>query len=205
AVRPFGATPINGLLNDARTFFRDDDDKDYTTGASSCDTNTGVGCFGPAKDVLVAQNCRKNFAILLTDGEPNLDLRPFCEGTSGGLDGICPYKDKSFEIVTDLANPTNGPPIKTYVIGFAVSNVSTGLPTPADCSQISSKGTGTRGDTFDPKGVCDPATMKPELAACCTLAKIAFYGKTTNAFFATTASELRAAMSAILRDISQTV
>jgi len=26
AVRPFGATPINGLLNDARTFFRDDGD-----------------------------------------------------------------------------------------------------------------------------------------------------------------------------------
>src|SRR5262249_9713268 len=130
-----------------------------------------------------------------------LDLRPFCEGTSGGFDGVCPYKDKSFEIVADLANQT-GDPIKTYVIGFAVSTVSTGLPTPVDCSKISTSG-GT-GDTFHPKGVCDPATMKPELAPCCTLAKIAFYGKTTNAYFATNAAELRKAMSAILRSIGQT-
>jgi type IV pilus assembly protein PilY1 len=203
AIRPFGATPINGLLNDARTFFREDQDDDYTTGGT-CDRTTGIGCFGPSHDVLNTQGCRNDYIILLTDGEPNLDLRPFCEGTSGGFDGICPYTDKSFEIVRDLANPTSGTPIKTYVIGFAVSNVSTGLPTPVDCSAISSKGSGTSGDTFDPKGVCDPATMKPELAACCTLAKIAFYGKTTNAYFATTASDLRAAMSAILRDIART-
>jgi type IV pilus assembly protein PilY1 len=205
SIRPFGATPINGLLNDARTFYRDDDDDDYTTAGSTCDQTTGIGCFGPKFDILNKNNCRKNYIILLTDGEPNLDLRPFCEGTSGGFDGICPYKDKSFEIVADLANsPTN--PIKTYVIGFAVSNVtSSGLPTPVDCSKISSPGNGsTTTGTFDPQGLCDPATMKPELSACCTLAKIAFYGGTTNAFFATTASELRAAMSSILRGIGQT-
>ena len=202
AVRPFGATPIDGLLSDARSFLRDDGDDDYTT-SKTCNSSTGEGCFGPKNDVLTKLGCRKSYVVLLTDGEPNLDLRPFCEGTSAGLDGRCPYKDKAFEIVSDLANPPSGTPIRTYVIGFAVSTVTTGQPTPVDCSQISSKGSGTSGDTFDPKGLCDPATMKPELAACCTLAKIAFFGKTTNAFFATTASQLRSAMSAILQDISR--
>jgi type IV pilus assembly protein PilY1 len=205
AVRPFGATPINGLLSDARDFFRSDPDDDYTT-SSTCDNTTGAGCFGPRNDIFAAQGCRKNFMILLTDGEPNLDLRPYCEGTSGGLAGACPYTDKSFEIVSDLANPASGKPaIKTYVVGFAVSSVDTGNPTPVDCSQISTKGTNGAGDTFDPAHLCDPATMKPSLSACCTLAKIAFYGGTTNPFFATNSTQLRSAIADILRSIGQTV
>jgi len=204
AVRPFGATPINGLLSDARDFFRADGDADYVNG-QTCDTRTGIGCFGPKHDAFVAEGCRKNFIILLTDGEPNLDLRPYCEGTSNGLDGVCPYKDKSFEIVKDLAHPTDGRnPIKTYVIGFAVSSVDTGQPLPIDCTQISSKGANGAGDTFDPKNLCGPS-MDPRLSACCTLAKVAFYGESTNAYFATNATELRTAMAAILRSIDAKV
>jgi len=200
SVRPFGATPINGLLNDARDFFRSDVDDDYVSG-TSCDTKTGVGCFGPSKDGFVAQGCRKNYMILLTDGEPNLDLRPSCEGTTGGIAGVCPYTDRSFEIVKDLAEPTSGKvPIKTYVIGFAVSTVDAGQPSPVDCSKISTKGTGGAGDTFDPKGLCG-ASMDPKLSTCCTLAKIAFYGGSTNAYFVSNATELRAAMASILRGI----
>jgi len=200
SVRPFGATPINGLLNDARDFFRSDVDDDYVNG-TTCDTKTGVGCFGPAKDGFVAQGCRKSYIILLTDGEPNLDLRPTCEGTIGGIAGVCPYVDKSFEIVKDLAQPTSGKePIKTYVIGFAVSTVDAGQPSPVDCSKISTKGTGGAGDTFDPQSLCG-ATMDPKLATCCTLAKIAYYGGSTNAFFVSNATELRAAMASILRGI----
>jgi type IV pilus assembly protein PilY1 len=200
AVRPFGATPINGLLNDARDFFRSDLDDDYVSG-TSCDIKTGVGCFGPSKDGFVAQGCRKNHIILLTDGEPNLDLRPTCEGTTAGIAGVCPYTDKSFEIVRDLAQPAGGKvPIQTYVIGFAVSNVDAGQPSPVDCSKISTKGTGGAGDTFDPQGLCG-ASMAPKLATCCTLAKIAFYGGSTNAHFVSNATELRAAMASILRGI----
>src|SRR5262249_7785865 len=157
SVRPFGATPINGLLADARDFYRNDPDDDYTTGAT-CDNATGIGCFGPRNDTFAKQGGRKNFMILLTDGEPNLDLRPYCEGTSGGLSGVCPYTDKSFEIVNDLANPSGGAPaVKTYVVGFAVSTVDTGQPQPVDCTNISSKGTNGAGDTFDVGHVCDPA------------------------------------------------
>jgi type IV pilus assembly protein PilY1 len=200
SVRPFGATPINGLLSDARNFFRSDVDNDYVSGAT-CDTKTGVGCFGPSKDGYVAQGCRKNYIILLTDGEPNLDLRPTCEGTTAGISGVCPYPDKSFEIVKDLAEPGGGQtPIQTYVIGFAVSTVDAGQPSPVDCSKISTKGTGGSGDSFDPKGLCG-ASMDPKLATCCTLAKIAFYGGSTNAFFVSNATELRAAMASILRGI----
>jgi type IV pilus assembly protein PilY1 len=198
AVRPFGATPINGLLSDARDFLRSDDDDDYISN-KTCDHATGIGCFGPRRDALVSEGCRKNFLILLTDGEPNLDLRPFCEGTSGGYDGMCPYADKSFEIVRDLATPGMGQ-VKTFVIGFAVSLVDTGTPNPVDCGQISQKGALGAGDTFDPQNICG-ANMNPKLSACCNLAKIAFYGGTTNAYFATNATELRTAMAAILRSI----
>ena len=204
SVRPFGATPINGLLSDARDFFRSDVDNDYVSG-TTCNTTTGAGCFGPSKDGYVAQGCRKNYIILLTDGEPNLDLRPTCEGTSSGIAGVCPYTDKSFEIVKDLAEPTGGQtPIKTYVIGFSVSTVDAGQPSPVDCSKISTKGTGGSGDTFDPKGLCG-ASMDPKLSTCCTLAKVAFYGGSTNAYFVSNATELRAAMASILRGIDAKV
>jgi type IV pilus assembly protein PilY1 len=199
SMRPFGATPIDGLLNDARDFFRNDVDDDTANGAT-CDTTSGVGCFGPAKDGFVAQRCRTNAIVLLTDGEPNLNLRPSCEGASAGITGQCPYTDRAYEIAKDLFQPAGGlPSIRTYVIGFAVSNVDAGQPAPVDCSQISTKGTGGSADTFDPKGLCG-ASMDPKLATCCTLAKIAFYGGTTNAYFATTATELRAAMTQVLRE-----
>ena len=201
AIRPFGATPINGMLDDARTFFRTDSDGDYTTGAT-CNTSTGVGCFGPRNDVLVNQGCRKNYMILLTDGEPNLDLRPYCE-TSDPAGSPCPYRDKSHEIVSDLARPSSGANgIKTFVIGFAVSSVDTGAPQPVDCSQISSKGSNGQSDVFDPNNLCG-ASMNPKLSACCNLARIAYYGGSTNAYFASNASDLRSAMSAILREIGQ--
>jgi type IV pilus assembly protein PilY1 len=197
ALRPFGATPINGLLNDARDFFKNDGDKDYVTGAASCDNQTGIGCFGPKDDGLAKNGCRTNNIILLTDGEPNLDLRPYCEGTSGGYDGHCPYADTTDKIVQELATSTDPrKAIKTFVIGFAVSSVDTGQPQLVDCSKISSfdqdKGTGQ----FDPNDLCG-ASMDPKLSACCTLAKIAFYGGTGNAYFATNATELREAISDI--------
>jgi type IV pilus assembly protein PilY1 len=197
AVRPFGATPINGLLNDARDFFKNDADKDYVTGAASCDNQTGIGCFGPKYDGLVKNGCRTNNIILLTDGEPNLDLRPYCEGTSGGIKGDCPYANTTDEIVQELAtDPDPRKAIKTFVIGFAVSSVDTGQPQLVDCSKISSFNQDLGTGQFDPGDLCG-ATMDPKLSACCTLAKIAFYGGTGNAYFASNATELREAISDI--------
>ncbi len=200
SVRPFGATPINGLLADARDFFRSDADPDYVNGLA-CESSTGAGCFGPMNDGYVKGKCRKNYIILLTDGEPNLDLRPSCEGTISGIAGKCPYADKTFDIVKDLAEPAGGAaPIKTYVIGFAVSNVDAGQPTPVDCSKISTQDATSGSTTFDPKGLCGPS-MDPKLATCCNLAKVAFFGGSVNAFFVSDATQLRDAMATILRDI----
>jgi type IV pilus assembly protein PilY1 len=91
SVRPFGATPIDGLLNDARDFFRNDVDDDTASGLTC--TASGIGCFGPVKDGYATQGCRTNAIVLFTDGEPNLNLRPSCEGTSGGVAG--PIRDRS--------------------------------------------------------------------------------------------------------------
>ena len=55
ASRPYGATPILGMLSDAEHYFT-------------------VDATGPVSDPYRA--CREQYIILLTDGAPNLDLRP---------------------------------------------------------------------------------------------------------------------------------
>jgi type IV pilus assembly protein PilY1 len=104
--------------------------------------------------------------------------------------------------VSALANPASGKnPIKTFVIGFAVSTPTpTGSPIPVDCSKISQASSGSSAGVFDPGGLCAAADAK--LAACCTLAKIAYKGGTTNAHFATDANELRSALADILSQIA---
>ena len=73
ASRPYGATPIDGMMDDA---------KDYLT------VNTQFGPWSGAaatRDMYVQGGCRDQYIILLTDGAPNQNLRPSCQG--GG--GIC--------------------------------------------------------------------------------------------------------------------
>src|SRR5262249_22018974 len=61
ATRPYGATPIDGMMDDARDYFW------YHTG-------------GPKDDSYVSTaKCREQFIVLLTDGAPNLNLRPSCQ------------------------------------------------------------------------------------------------------------------------------
>lgn len=60
AMRPYGATPIAGLLDDVKYYYWGDP-------------------VGPQKtDVYVQGGCRENFVILVSDGAPNLDARPQC-------------------------------------------------------------------------------------------------------------------------------
>lgn len=199
AMRPYGATPINGMMADAHDFLLHDASADLTAGSPSCDTTTGSGCFGPKDDGYVKGGCRPTYIILLTDGEPNLDLRPWCAmegGDPGSDDGVCPYPKTSWEIAHDLANNA-GNPIQTFVVGFAVSSVELGGPDVVDCSEISSS------TEFDPDGLCGPS-MNPRLSACCALAKIAWYGGTTNAYFANDVNSLRSSLSDILSTIAST-
>lgn len=192
AMRPYGATPINGMMSDAKNFLLEDGSPDKTVGASSCNTTDGQGCFGPKDDGYIKGGCRPTYVILLTDGEPNLDLRPWCAqaSTDPGAEGQCPYDRTSWELAQDLATNA-GNPIRTFVVGFAVSSVELGGPDVVDCSAISST------TEFDPDGLCGN-NMNPKLSACCSLAKIAWYGGTTNAYFANDVNGLRSALSDIL-------
>jgi type IV pilus assembly protein PilY1 len=187
STRPFGATPIAGMLSDARDFFWNDDSLD------PLDKATGEK-FGPAKDPQVQNSCRQNYIVLLTDGEPNMDLRTPCEGVATDK---CPF-DRSDEIVADLANSTSPAkkPVRTFVVGFALDQANVnGVPT--DCR------------TLDPTS---PACANPTdqaLRTCCTLNSIAFNGTPTAlqsdttvgaikyALFPQSAQDLRTALSEV--------
>jgi type IV pilus assembly protein PilY1 len=150
ATRPYGATPIAGMLDDARNFLWYDDTPDPLNSGQS---------FGPAQDPLVNATCRPNYIILLTDGVPNTDLRPSCE--QGVSSAMCPY-DKPEDIANDLVTSTQHPQVRTFVVGFALSSVNANS-TPIDCS------------TMD-LTLCTPPPTDPALQACCTLNNIAYNG-----------------------------
>jgi type IV pilus assembly protein PilY1 len=195
STRPYGATPIAGQLDDARKFLWED---------SSTDPLNPTQEFGPTNDPnWRADDCRKTILILLTDGEPNLDLRPFCEMT-GSPDGVCPY-DEPKDIVKALYDGTDAPhanlSVETYVVGFALGAVRrAGDPADTSCAEI------------DPISDCAPAataTNRP-LQTCCTLNQIANAGgkeedgiTPRNARFATSQAELKAIFTDILDDVIQ--
>ncbi|MEZ4227855.1 MAG: PilC/PilY family type IV pilus protein [Polyangiaceae bacterium] len=177
--RPYGATPIAGMLSDAYAFFNLDTSQD------PLDTSQD---FGPRSDPFVDQGCRKNVIVLLTDGEPNLDLRPFCE--SGGH---CPYERSE-----DIAKQFDADGTPVFVIGFAVNSVNVGGTT-LDCSDLD------LAQAADQTLCSNPANAtNRELQACCTLSRIAYNGGTDRAYFPTNRDELRQALSNILSQLVPT-
>lgn len=171
AIRPYGATPTAGLFQDAEYYFWSDP-------------------AGPQQsDAFVQGSCRDEYIIHITDGAPNLDLRPSCAQTpvDPKKPGTCPYKLPE-EIAAELYTGGGGKhSVKTFVIGFAVSTINN-----VQCSTI------TPNDTR-----C--VTNDPNFAACCELQKIAFAGGTTAAYFADTAGDLNKALGAIIASIAQNV
>ena len=109
-VRPYGSTPIAGMLDDIRYSYATMGEPGYR----------GIGVSG--REDLYGR-CRKNFVVLLTDGYPNLEFRgaPFhCE--ADGFD--CPY-DRAEDIVADLVKDAgealdNEMVDGVFVIGFNV-------------------------------------------------------------------------------------
>lgn len=168
--RPYGASPLAGLLHDAHEFLTLDN------------TNDELTYIGPQADPLVENQCRQQVVILLTDGEPNLDLRPFCEATGG----MCPF-DRTHEIAGQLAAAN----IPVYVVGFAADNAS-GI----DCRAM------TDDDILMPDGVCATNAGDRAVQACCTLHRIAFEGGTNRAFFAEDQAALRAELGDILAEVA---
>jgi type IV pilus assembly protein PilY1 len=153
ATRPYGATPIAGMLDDARAFLKSDTQSDPL--------NTSIK-FGPLGDTAVTAEdaCRKQAIILLSDGQPNMDLRPFCEPNG------CPY-DKAEDIALDLKNND----VETFVIGFALPKVIVG-GLERTCASFADSDF----DTSNPTGICASNPTDASIQACCALNRIAAAG-----------------------------
>ncbi|HTQ05371.1 MAG TPA: hypothetical protein VMI54_16020 [Polyangiaceae bacterium] len=215
ATRPYGATPIAGMLHDASDFFSNDHSKDPDRNPSTLSPSDVAADFGPWEDPFLACNpARKEIIILLTDGQPNMDLRPYCADSTEVPKGVCPF-DKPEDIVSALDTKTSThPQIPTYVVGFALDKVDDDndpATAPKDCSTI----TAADVDPTSTTNLCNkPANAGNQaLQACCTLQRIALAGgvstttdsngnsipsTVTSAYFANDREALRSQLSAIL-------
>jgi len=196
ATRPYGATPIAGMLQDASDFLLVDASKDPDRIPATLLDSDVASDFGPRMDPYVACS-RKQIVILLTDGQPNLDLRPYCASTAETPAGKCPFSQPE-DITAALNTPLGSPKaIKTYVIGYALDKVDhdNNPATPTfDCTTMTS--THVARNTTSLCG--NPANAgNAALQACCSLQRIAIAGGTT-AFFGATSADLRKYFSKIL-------
>lgn len=167
AMRPYGATPLAGMLADARDLVLFDN------------------VHGSGGDPYFAGGCRDTYIVLLSDGEPNLDLRASCETGNGK----CPYP-KPHEIAHQLAtNPDPNRRVKTFAVGFGLSSAAG-----VSCSTL------TASDLTAPNGPC--ANAQGALKACCNLGRIAYEGGTDRAYFADDPAALKTALSQVLGAIS---
>jgi len=175
ATRPYGATPIAGMLADARDFLRNDTTADPVNPSQN---------FGPAGEPY--KDCRKTAIMLLSDGQPNMDLRGHCTGND------CP-----FPLPEDIAHDLliSSQPVKTYVVGFALDSLTVGGST-VDCSTLKQSDLDST-----PSALCTANPDNPALQACCNLARIAIAGDdlpTRHAYFANNREQLRSDISSIL-------
>jgi type IV pilus assembly protein PilY1 len=97
-VRPFGGTPIAGMLEDALFYW-----------TSHPDVVNG-------SDPYFA--CRARYNVLITDGQPNMDFRPSCEGGNG----VCPYALPEQTALRMAMTGGGLPGAKTFVIAFNASD-----------------------------------------------------------------------------------
>lgn len=201
ATRPYGATPIDGMMEDAR---------DYLWHNEYGPLGTQPGYADPYVD----SGCRDQNIILLTDGAPNLDMRPACEG-AGPPAGQCPYPNKAAQVADQLHTAIGNRKVTTYVIGFSVNGAGNttftndGFPgTQAPPNNNCKAWYNTVGGT--------PAAMRSECLsvnppagstadACCKLNEIAYYGSggTVGPFFAETQADLVLSFGRILGGVAR--
>lgn len=191
ATRPYGATPIDGMMDDARDYWFNDPN-------------------GPQKD---GYKCRDRYQILLTDGAPNLNLRPTCAATNG----VCPYPNEAFTIANQMYNITDQSKVTTFVIGFSVNGTSPvsgadGFPpglTNNDCKTWFNTAATNAGATTDlamanaMQAECTSTNPAPGTTgdACCQLNKIAVNGSGMGAFFAESQADIVLAFGRIMANI----
>lgn len=108
AMRPYGATPIAGMLSDVANYF-----------VTHPDTRR-IASIGLTGDPF--NGCRSRYAILLTDGQPTSDMRgePYnCDALAQPVgSGGCPYETP---IVTAGRMLADGVVDGLYVVGFNVT------------------------------------------------------------------------------------
>ena len=187
AMRPYGGTPIAGMLADAYTFLVDE-------------TATDGDFRPPSTDAF--KSCRKRYALLITDGGENLDLRgtrnpslprPGCE-TFGEQN--CPYKRP-----WDVARQLYDSGVTVVVIGFAVEKPINRQNNAYSCGDLARDPA-----LFD--ATCNSTNTYTQYLyqPCCELQRIAKYGQgmssTARAYFVETPYEFDLAIDRILGEIS---
>lgn len=203
ASRPYGATPIDGMMDDARDYF-------------------WYHAKGPkrADDYVRTANCRDQFIILLTDGAPNLSLRPSCQGSGG----VCPFPDTAAQTAAKLYQGVDGPRVTTFVIGFSVNGSSgtggDGFPAPYNVpgtNNCKSWYAGVGGTPTQMATACSTAAPAPgsTAEACCLLNEIAYNGTggatapmdnpAVGAYFAESQADIVLAFGRILASITKAV
>ncbi len=208
--RPYGATPIDGMMEDARDYLWYND---YGP----------LGSKAGYADPYVNATCRDQYIILLTDGAPNLDLRPACTD-AGSPAGLCPYPNKAAQVADQLATAASANQrVKTFVIGFSVNGAGSttfandGFPAPAfsypnnNCKAWFNSVTSSGANLGNMHSICStPATAPPEGStadACCKLSEIAWFGSApshdTPPFFAETQADLVLSFGRVLGGISK--
>lgn len=104
-LRPYGQTPIAAMLEDVLHYWR---------------TNTDVtnGSMGGSGDPYF--NCRTRANLLITDGAPNMDFRPYCASGTG----LCPYQLPAQTAMEMAMTGPGNPAVKTYVLAFNAMDTS---------------------------------------------------------------------------------
>jgi type IV pilus assembly protein PilY1 len=189
ATRPYGATPLAGMLQDAEYYLWND-----PTGPEQTDSFVHCGQ-------------RPQYIIILTDGAPNLDMRPDCANGSSGIDaapraGNCPFALPETVAQTLFTGGSNVHSVTTFVLGFAVSTVTdpAGSGQTSQCSSLVNNGLlSSKCDFTINKDPVSQALYAP----CCELQRIALAGSNhqTPAFFADSPGALQAALNTILAQI----
>lgn len=203
AMRPFGGTPVAGMLADAVYFLTEDPTKPSDVG--------GADFFGGKADPVVWSNdrtkrgCRQRIAILITDGGPNLDLQPHCDSGTGK----CPYKTPQ-QSAQELYDKN----VDLFVVGFSVTVADPSgttltckeLMDPADanfraCTELTACTTTSCPANECAYGYCVTSPSDELLAVCCNLDAIANAGSggTREAYWAESGDDLVATVSSILK------
>lgn len=203
--RPYGATPIDGMMEDARDYL-------WYNDYGPLGTQTGYG------DPYVKASCRDQYVLLLTDGAPNMDMKPSCLG-AGPPAGVCPYPNNASQVADQMYNALGNQKVSTFVIGFSVNGAGNttftndGFPsayaTPNNNCKAWYNGVGATPIAM--RNACIAAKAAGQAPsgstadACCELNEVAYYGSggTVGPFFAETQADLVLSFGRVLGNVSK--